>query len=129
MLASKWTFGAAVVAALTMMACSSSGSPEASKGKDLFTKYQCSVCHNTTGAAGGTGPTLKGLFGKQVKLDGGQTVTADDAYIKESILQPDAKIVEGYSKGTMAAVVSQYESDIQQDGNLDALVAYIKSLS
>ncbi len=60
MLASKWTFGAAVVAALTMMACSSSGSPEASKGKDLFTKYQCSVCHNTTGAAGGTVTSSRG---------------------------------------------------------------------
>lgn len=74
------------------------------------------------------GPPLNGRFGKQIKLRDGQTVTVDEAYLRESILQPDAKIVQGYSRGTMSSVVSRQMGRINEGDNLAALVEYIKSL-
>jgi cytochrome c551/c552 len=97
------------------------------KGQQLASDFGCVACHSATGAAG-VGPTWKGLAGAQHDLDNGQKVTADDAYIKESILQPDAKIVKGFQKGLMAGVVGPLEPQLQQPENLDALLAYIKSL-
>lgn len=94
-------------------------------GKRVFSELGCNACHSVDGTAG-VGPTLMGLHGSEVKLVGGGKVTADDAYLRESILDPDAKTVEGYSKGVMAAAVSKQQ--VQKDGNLDALIAYIKSL-
>ncbi len=101
--------------------------PETSeeKGKRLFSQLGCNACHSVDGTTG-VGPTMKGLYGSEVKLVGGGTVNADDAYIRESITDPDAKTVEGFSKGVMATAVSQQQ--VAQDGNLDALVTYIKSL-
>lgn len=99
----------------------------ADKGKQLFTQFQCVTCHSTTGQKL-VGPPLNGLYGSQVKLDNGQTVAADDQYIRESIEQPDAKIVAGYQKGIMAGVVGAEEAQIKQGDNLAALVEYIKSL-
>ena len=97
------------------------------KGQQLATQYGCTSCHSTTGAQI-VGPTWKGLAGRQETLDNGQTVTVDDAYLKESILDPDAKIVKGFQKGVMAPAVKPNEAQIQQGNNLDALIAYIKSL-
>ena len=62
------------------------------------------------------------FVGSQVPLDNGQTVVADDAYLKESFTDPDAKIVKGFQKGVMAATVKPIEAQIQQGDNLDALV-------
>jgi hypothetical protein len=97
------------------------------KGQQLATQMGCIACHTPTGAAG-AGPTWKGLAGSQVTLDNGQTVTADDAYLHESILEPDAKIHRGYARGVMAAAVTPVMPQLQADGNVDALIAYIKSL-
>jgi cytochrome c551/c552 len=98
-----------------------------SQGQQLASQLGCTACHTATGQQS-TGPTWKGLAGSERQLDNGQTVIADDEYLKESILQPDAKIVRGFSRGIMASAVSAAESQIQQGNNLDALVAYIKSL-
>src|SRR5712691_7177453 len=62
----------------------------AGKGQQLASQFGCVACHTTNGQPG-VGPTWKGLAGRQETLDNGQTVTADDAYLRESILQPDAK--------------------------------------
>ena len=99
----------------------------AQQGEQLFTQFACTACHSTTGQTL-VGPPLDGLYGSQVTLTTGETVTADDAYLRESILQPDAKIVEGYATGTMAATVASQMDQIQQGNNVDALVEYIKSL-
>lgn len=107
---------------------SSSSQSEVEKGKQLFTQFTCSTCHNTATTQPLVGPSMKGLYGAPVKLDNGMTITADDAYIRESILKPDAKTVEGFPKGLMSASISDEENKIQEDGNLDALVAYIESL-
>jgi cytochrome c oxidase subunit 2 len=71
------------------------------------------------------GPTVKGLFGTQVQLTNGKSVTADDAYLLESIEDPDAEIVEGFQPGIMSGVIKPHqvaESDARD------LIAYIKTL-
>jgi cytochrome c oxidase subunit II len=90
------------------------------QGASLFKRFGCETCHR----AGGTqqGPTLAGLFGKIVKLQGGKTVTADEDYIRESILDPRAKIVDGYQP-----IMPTFKGLVSEEGLLQ-LVAYIKSL-
>ena len=74
----------------------------------------------------GVGPTVQGLAGSSVTLDDGSSVTADDAYLAESITDPDAQVAEGFKAGIMTgAVASQKFGTRQQD--VDALVAYIKA--
>ena len=92
----------------------------ASNGEKLFTSLGCITCHS--GESGARGPNLVGVFGSQVKLIDGRTVAADENYVRESILNPQAKIVAGYGPimPTFAGQVSE-ESLIQ-------LVAYVKSL-
>ncbi len=98
--------------------------PTAALGTKLYTSLGCNACHSLTGAKG-VGPTFKGLAGSQVKLDNGQTVTADDVYLISSIEDPDKDIVAGYQKGVMSATIKPGQispSDAQ------ALVEYIKTL-
>jgi hypothetical protein len=68
------------------------------------------------------GPTLAGVFGKAVKLQGGTTVTADEDYIRESILQPQAKITAGFQ-----ALMPSFQGRVNEE-ELMQLLAYIKSL-
>ena len=89
-------------------------------GASLFQRLGCHTCHR----AGGTnqGPSLAGLFGKTVKLQGGNTVSADEDYIRESILDPRAKIVAGYQP-----IMPTFKGLVSEEGMLQ-LIAYIKSL-
>ena len=91
------------------------------QGASLFKRFGCETCHR----AGGTqqGPTLAGLFGKIVKLQGGKTVTADEDYIRESILDPRAKIVDGYQP-----IMPTFKGLVSEEGLLQ-LIAYIKSFN
>ena len=90
-------------------------------GKELFAAFGCTTCHRSD--AEGRGPSLQGLYNSRVPLEDGRTVTADDNYVRESILDPTAKIVKGY-KPVMPAF-----QGIVSDDQLNALVAYVKSLS
>ncbi len=90
-------------------------------GERLFTQLGCPACHQAQ--ATGRGPSLVGVYGKAVKLQDGRTVTADEAYIRESILYPQAKIVAGYPP-----IMPTFKGLISEDGLLN-LIAYIKSLS
>ena len=123
--ASSSSIGAA--AASSGPGASTADAALAAKGQQLAQQFGCLACHSTTGQQL-VGPSWKGLAGSQRPLANGQNVTADDAYIKESILQPDAKIARGFQPGMMSAAVGSIEPQIQQGDNLDALVAYIKSL-
>ena len=99
----------------------SSGSAERSlveDGAELYHQYACSTCHDT-----GKGPSLLGLYGSPVKLTNGQTVIADDAYIRESILIPSAKIVAGYKP-----IMPAFQGQLNEEQMLQ-LSAYIKSLT
>jgi cytochrome c oxidase subunit 2 len=90
-------------------------------GAQVFNDLGCATCHMDT--AQGRGPSLRGVFGHEVTLANGQKVTADEAYVRESILVPTAKMVAGYPPlmPTFQGVVS--EEQIAQ------LTAYIKSLA
>jgi cytochrome c oxidase subunit 2 len=95
--------------------------PPATAGERVFVQYGCGSCHRAD--ATGRGPTLQGLAGGRVILEGGGTATADDGYLRESILSPQAKIVAGFE-----AIMPPYEGLLSEEQVL-ALVAYIKSLT
>ena len=99
----------------------------ASKGQQLAQQFGCLACHTTTGQQL-VGPSWKGIADSQRPLANGQSVVADDAYLHESILQPDAKIVRGFAPGIMSGAVTAVLPQLQQDDNVDALVAYMKSV-
>jgi cytochrome c oxidase subunit 2 len=90
------------------------------RGQALVTASGCAACHSTNGAAG-IGPTWFGLFGSQVPISGDGTVTADEAYIHESIKAPQAKIVAGFENQLMP----NYGFT---DDQINDIVAYIKTL-
>jgi len=69
-------------------------------------------------------PVLRGLYNKPVQLNDGRTVTADDAYLRESILDPNAKIAAGFEPNIMPSFKGQISEQ-----NVIQLIAYIKSLS
>jgi cytochrome c oxidase subunit 2 len=92
----------------------------AENGKKLFEQLACNNCHKEDNT--GRCPNLVNLFGSQVKLSGGGTVKADEAYIRESILQPQAKIVAGYEP-----VMPTFTGLVSEDQVLQ-LVEYVKSL-
>jgi len=94
-------------------------------GKILYVTKACNSCHSIDGSPN-TGPTWDGLYGKTetVLVDGQpQTITADENYIRESILVPAAKIVEGYPNQ-----MNSYQGQLT-DRELNGLIAYIKTLS
>ncbi len=97
----------------------SEGSPSAA-GQKLFASLACSTCHQDQNR--GRGPTLTGLFGTEVTLDNGQKVSADEAYIRESILNPRAKIVAGYQP-----IMPTFQGQVSEEQILQ-LVSYIKSI-
>jgi cytochrome c oxidase subunit 2 len=93
----------------------------ASDGHNMFLQLGCSTCHRSD--TQGRGPHLEGLFGKPVQLDDGRTVTADENYIRESILAPNAKVVSGFKP-----IMPVFQGLVSEE-QLTALVAYVKSLS
>lgn len=92
----------------------------AAAGQRLFASLACNTCHYEKD--GGRGPTLTGVYGTQVKLDNGTTAIADDAYIRESILNPNAKIVAGY-----APIMPTFQGQVSEEQILQ-IIAYIKSI-
>lgn len=90
-------------------------------GKRLYTAKGCSTCHSVDGSKL-TGPSFKGIYGTPQPLTVGTNVNADDDYIRESILNPQAKIVAGY-----APVMPSFQGIIKEK-ELQGLVEYIKSL-
>jgi cytochrome c oxidase subunit 2 len=78
------------------------------------------TCHRSD--TQGRGPDLVGVFGKPVLLEDGRTLTADENYIRESIVDPSAKVVRGFKP-----VMPTFQGQIS-DEQLNALVAYVKSL-
>jgi mono/diheme cytochrome c family protein len=93
------------------------------EGKRLFSADACAGCHSLNGTAG-AGPTLEAVAGSSVTLADGTTVTADDAYLTKSIVDPDAQIVNGYQAGVMSAAVKSLGLRSDQ---IAALVAYLKT--
>lgn len=90
-------------------------------GERLFVQNNCSTCHHTRADA--RGPVLESVFGKPVQLESGGTIVADEAYVRESILNPAGKVVKGYRP-----VMPTFQGQISEEG-LMQLIAYIKSLN
>ena len=89
-------------------------------GAKLFQQNGCSTCHLADGT--GPAPSLLGVYGRPVRLTDGQTVTADDAYVRESILSPAAKIVLGYKP-----IMPSFQWQLTEE-QINDLIAYVRSL-
>lgn len=92
----------------------------AAAGEGLFERLGCASCHRMDGS--GRGPSLVGLFGNMVEFERGGSVRADEGYIRESILEPNAKIVSGYP-----AIMPTFKGLIGEEGILQ-IIAYIRDL-
>lgn len=90
-------------------------------GKQLYTSKACATCHSIDGTPG-VAPSFLGKFGGQEKLVDGTAVLVDENYIRESILNPQTKVVLGYQP-----VMPTYQG-VLTDRHIDALIAYIKTL-
>jgi cytochrome c oxidase subunit 2 len=90
-------------------------------GAKLFQDLVCNTCH--MGDTQGRGPVLTGVYGKPVQLQGGGTVIADDGYLRESIVNPQAKIVAGFQP-----VMPTFQGLVTEEQLLQ-LIAYVRSLS
>jgi len=100
------------------------GPPTASPvaaGEKLFNDLACGACHQANNS--GRGPALAGIYGKPIDLVGGFTVTADDAYLRESIVNPQAKVVNGFQP-----VMPTFQGLVTEEQLLQ-LIAYVRSLS
>ena len=99
-----------------------SGQTPIEMGRDLFeNKLGCASCH--AGGPAQRGARLEGIFNKDVKLVGGDAVKADEAYIRNSILNPSSQVVEGFQP-----IMPTFKGQVTEE-QLVGLVAYIKSLS
>lgn len=103
------------------LAGDTSGGSMAARGEKLFNELGCVTCHVPDGS--GRCPTLVNVFGKPVQLITGEQVVADEAYVRESILRPNAKIVAAFQP-----IMPTYQGQVSEEGILQ-LIAYVKSLS
>jgi cytochrome c oxidase subunit 2 len=92
----------------------------AAAGQKLFTELNCVTCHRSDSQ--GRGPVLDGVAGSSVRLQSGEVVTADEAYLRESIVSPSARIVEGYQP-----IMPTYQGQVSEEA-LFQLIAYIQTL-
>lgn len=116
-----------LIAGMLVLAGCEPKSPKISsidQGEQLYEDKACASCHSVDGSKS-VGPTWKGLFGSTVKLTDGSQVQVDEAYLRESMLQPSLKTVEGFQPGLMETVIKQ---NSLSEKEVSALIAYIKSL-
>jgi cytochrome c oxidase subunit 2 len=104
----------------TWLNSDTSGQTMESAGETVFQERGCMDCHLTDGS--GRGPSLQGLFGKPIRLGTGETVTANEAYLREAILHPDPKNVPGFQ-----TAMPSYQGQLTDEQILD-LIAYLRSL-
>lgn len=112
------------VLALTMLACSLTARQENSSptpdiaGERMFQNFGCAGCHEDSNQ----GPSLVGIYGTEEELENGETVKVDDDYLRESILNPGAKIVKGYQP-----IMPSFDPQLD-DEEVGTLIEYIRSL-
>ena len=92
-------------------------SPEVARGRQVAEQNGCFACHSLDGTAV-VGPTWQGMWGRDVTLDDGTTVKVDEDYVIESIVNPNAAMVEGF-----APVMTPYDFE---DADMAALVAFLR---
>lgn len=96
----------------------------AAEGAALFVRLRCATCHRPDSSAlyPARGPALDGVYGRPVRLSNERTVLADEQYLRESILDPQAKLVQGYPP-----IMPTYRGQLSE-GDLRRLIAYLKEL-
>jgi cytochrome c oxidase subunit 2 len=92
----------------------------ATQGEQLFQKYACATCH--TNDATGRGPVLAGIVGKAVPLADGRSVIADDNYLRESILNPTAKVAAGFQP-----IMPAFQGQVSEE-DLIRIIAFVKTM-
>ncbi|MDP9267942.1 MAG: cytochrome c oxidase subunit II [Acidobacteriota bacterium] len=92
----------------------------AQNGEKLFQQLACNTCHRAD--SGARGPNLVGLFGSTVTLQDGRKVIADENYVRESILNPQAKVVQGFQP-----IMPTFQGQVSEEGLLQ-LVEYVKAM-
>src|ERR1700676_1027850 len=97
-----------------------SSGPLSASGEKIFAELGCVTCHRADSQ--GRGPNLQGVFGKPVQLEDGRTVTADENYLRECILDPGAKRAKGFKP-----IMPTFQGLVTEE-QVNALVAYIKSI-
>jgi cytochrome c oxidase subunit 2 len=120
------------VFALLLAACGegttiepSTSQPPDLPGREVYLRNNyCVGCHTTLGGKA-TGPTFLGLAGSEVELESGETVIADDAYLRRSIVDPNAQIVAGFAPDLMP----DFFGDTLTEQDITDVIEYIKSLS
>lgn len=95
---------------------------QAEWGEQISQQYACMTCHVPDGS--GQAPSWNGLFGSTETLSDGSTVEVDENYIRESILEPNAKVVEGYTEGLM----NTYQGTLSEE-QITAIIEYMKTLN
>jgi cytochrome c oxidase subunit 2 len=90
-------------------------------GQRLYNTRGCAQCHSVDGKPG-TGPTFKGVFGSTHPIVGGASVTVDENYVRESVLEPQAKVVAGFNP-----VMPTYQGRLS-DKEIGAIIEYLKTL-
>ena len=96
--------------------------PPADRGKKLFATKACAGCHSVDGSRI-VGPSLKGLFGKMEDLADGTQVKVDENYVRESLLNPNGKVVKGYQP-----LMPSFQGQLK-DKDIDAIIAYLKTVN
>lgn len=100
----------------------------AEEGEKLYQMFGCMACHSTDGTLQGkVGPSWKGLYGSEREIAKGEKgkFPADEAYLRESILNPTAKVVKGFEKFDTGMPIY---AGILNDAQIESLILYIKSL-
>ena len=105
-----------IIALLVLTACAGPDADE--PGEDVFYDLGCQACHGDEDTT--AGPTLSGLWGSEVLLEDGRTVTADEAYVRRAITDPQAEVAAGFR-----TAMPQFP---MTDSDLDLLVDYIRGL-
>jgi cytochrome c oxidase subunit 2 len=95
--------------------------PLSATGEKIFAELGCVTCHRSDSQ--GRGPNLQGVFGKPVQLQDGRTVTADENYLRECILDPGSKRLKGFQP-----IMPTFQGLVTEE-QVNALVAYIKSMA
>ncbi|MFZ4767127.1 MAG: c-type cytochrome, partial [Roseimicrobium sp.] len=102
--------------------------PTVDEGARLYQMIGCMACHSTDGSTvGKVGPSWKGIYGSEREIAKGAKgkVAADEAYLRESIVNPSAKVVKGFEKFDAGMPIY---AGILNDSQIESLVLFIKSL-
>jgi cytochrome c2 len=120
-------FGALTVnLSLRAVTAAASGPVSAEEGRRVYQRYGCIACHATDDKVSRLGPTFSGLYGGSRTFAGGVIrVTADESYLRESILQPGAKVVSGFERTGMG--MPSY-AGVLTDDEIESVVLFIKGL-